>query len=163
MILYASGYVINFSTFRLEKTGYLVIKTEPEGAEIILDNKLKVGFLNNCLKSDKVQKTPAKLRDLFPGEYELAVQLDGYWPWKRKVSIFPNQTTFLNDIHLLKKNAPIRISNSGAKKIIALDNKTFLLAGSILQIYDKETANWKRSGLPLRLRRLMLPLREKAS
>jgi len=108
LIMYALGY--SFSNgFKLQKTGILVIASEPKYAKIYLNGELQQDFLKRLYNKDNYKTTPQKIKDLAPGEYNIKVELDGYWPWEKKLSIWPGQSTFAEDIKLFKKDAPASI------------------------------------------------------
>lgn len=77
-IFYSMGYQFDFKKKKFIKTGILTIKSDPWFADIIVDSK-------------KIRKkTPCVIRDLFPGEYELITQKEGYYPYKIDVEVIPN-------------------------------------------------------------------------
>jgi hypothetical protein len=148
VIFYASGYRINWTwppnlgqTF--QKTGMLVLETEPEGAEIYIDGKLKKNLLNNIIPSadkDKIVKTPAKLKYMAPGKYHVLLKKDGYWPWEKEVEIMPGKQTKIEDIILFKKGLPLKIvSASAGEMIFSPDKRRVLLPQDGLMVdLDKE-------------------------
>ncbi|MFZ4632258.1 MAG: PEGA domain-containing protein [Patescibacteria group bacterium] len=141
--LYASGYKLNLTwplSFNrlLLKTGMLAVATEPTKAIIYLNNKPQNDLSINPWKKDYIV-TPAKIKSLLPGEYELRLETEGYWPYKQKINIYSGETTFVEDVNLFKNNSPLLILNleetglsmstdskyiyaSSAKKIITLKN-----------------------------------------
>lgn len=114
-IFYATGYKINFSwpiklNSALQKTGMLILETEPGGARIYLNNEGQQLFLDKLFsKKDKIITTPAKIKGLLPGEYEVRLEMDGYWSWQRRLTINPGLSTIWKDIKLFKKSLPLQI------------------------------------------------------
>lgn len=107
-IIYASGYKLNFSNFKLQKTGMLNIDTKPDGAIVLLDGKPAESIFKKIFQDKQLySKTPLKLKNLLPGEYEVAIKLDGYWDWQKKLSIKPGITTYIEDVILFKKDLPL--------------------------------------------------------
>lgn len=107
--MYAAGYKIG-SGFSVQKTGILVIETEPSGGKIILNDKPIYGFFD-VFNRDNYKRTPARISNLLPGEYDVRVEMDGYWPWQKKLSIKSSETTFAEDIKLFRKEMPLPLSN----------------------------------------------------
>jgi len=67
------GYRPDFSTKSLRPTGLLVATSTPDGAQVYIDGKLKTA-------------TNATL-NLSPGEYEVEIKKDGFFPWKKTLEI----------------------------------------------------------------------------
>lgn len=72
-IFFARGYEFNPATGQMSGTGILVATSDPIGAEVLIDGKLKTAT-NNSL-------------NLPPGSYDIKIQLDGYSPWQKKIEI----------------------------------------------------------------------------
>lgn len=108
LILYALGYSVS-NGFKLQKTGILVIASEPNNAKIYLNGELQQDFLKKLYKQDSYKTTPQKIKDLAPGEYNIKLELDGYWSWEKKLAIWPGQSTFAEDVKLFKKDAPVSL------------------------------------------------------
>lgn len=70
----------------------IVLTTEPTGAEVFL--KTSDPAINTRIGTTNA---PLTIGDLRPGDTELQVQLDGYKPLSRKVTLKPNQT---QELHL---------------------------------------------------------------
>lgn len=85
LVLYAQGYKIDFATRKLLKTGSLVAKTEPTKAVLELNGKIQP-------KSE----TPATVRFLLPGDYDVTLKKDGYQPWTKRLSIKSELVTWTN-------------------------------------------------------------------
>jgi hypothetical protein len=70
LILRASGYVLNLKAKTIEKTGLMVISSDPKGALLYVNGKYK-------------EKTPCTLNYLRPGLYYLKIEKDGYKDWEK--------------------------------------------------------------------------------
>jgi len=90
------GYKFNPRTFKFTKTGLIGIKTEPEGAFIYCDGKL--------LKD----KSPASIRELLPGRYNIRIELENHYPWKGDVNVSAGQVARLENIILFPVRPDIR-------------------------------------------------------
>jgi hypothetical protein len=97
LILYTSGYRYSFKKQQISKTGSLVIETDPRNATVTLNNE------------EPSHQTPLRLTDLFPNEYLIKVEKEGYYPWQKTLPIYSQQTTFAEDIILFKKSQPAKI------------------------------------------------------
>lgn len=95
VILYTQGYRYNFKKGSIQKTGILVISSNPRQAEIILNGQVY-----------EKDTTPARIENLLPGDYEIQLLKAGYHPWNKKLPIFENTTTFAEKILLWKQTDP---------------------------------------------------------
>lgn len=85
LVLYARGYKFDFASKKLLKTGSLVAETEPAKAHVELNGKpLPNG------------QTPATIRFLLPGDYEVAIKKDGYQTWSKRLSVKSQLVTWAN-------------------------------------------------------------------
>jgi hypothetical protein len=138
--LYASGYKIN-KGFKLQKTGILIIDSEPADAKIYIDNKVQQTFLNKILQQNKgFTTTPEKIKNILPGEYKVRVEKENYWPWEKKLTIKSGETTFAEDIRLFKKDLPV-ISQNGDfldAEIYLIDDKLITIKDDKITFQDKE-------------------------
>jgi len=91
LILFTAGYRYNFKKNELQKTGSLVLKSAPFWANIEINGK-KIS-----------QRTPLRLNNVIPDEYDLRVTKDGYYPWQKKLTVKSQETTFAEDIVLFAK------------------------------------------------------------
>jgi len=133
-VMYASGYKLDFKKRSISKTGSLILESEPAKARIYLDGKLSRNWFNSFINPRKnTILTPARIMNLLPGEYELKLELEGYWNWSKKISIYGNQTTIINDILLIKKDIPIIVDEKAGQELLASPK-----AGKI--IYRDQTA-----------------------
>lgn len=113
--LYAAGYKIELNwplNFKktLQKTGMFVLNTSPRNAKIFIDNKPSQLFFKKYFnKEQSYLTTPAKIKNILPGEYDVRLELPGYWPWGKKLTIQPGQSTYAEDIYLFKKDLPLQI------------------------------------------------------
>jgi hypothetical protein len=70
---YARGYRLNFRTFKFQPNGILVIKSDPDGASVIINNELKTATNANI--------------SLSPGTYDVKVVKDGFFTWSKRLVI----------------------------------------------------------------------------
>lgn len=70
---YARGLRFNWKTFKFSPTGILVIKSDPEAAQVFINAELKTA--TNATVS------------LAPGTYDVAVKKEGYLSWYKRLTI----------------------------------------------------------------------------
>jgi WD40 repeat protein len=131
--MFAAGYKFNLNNFSFEKTGMFVLDSLPEGAVIHINglpqlknsqNFISSFFMNNY--ADNMIKTPAKIKNILPGEYTVTLRLDGYHDWEKKLKIIPGNSTFAENVVLFKKNSPNLIEKSSPRNISLSPDKKLL-------------------------------------
>jgi len=145
-ILFANGYKFKLSSdfktmVRLEKTGTLVLETEPDGARIRLNNVLEAEPFSRLASALRIGErriiaTPAKIKNLSPGEYDVTLELDGYWPWKKKLRIEEGKSTFAEDVKFFQKNTPQLISKAKIKALASSPDRNQLAFLTNDQVMD---------------------------
>lgn len=75
ILFYALGYKFDPRLFKFTKAGILVLKTEPTGADVYINGRLKN------------EKTPLTITGLLPGLYAVEIKLTGHYPWDADVRI----------------------------------------------------------------------------
>jgi hypothetical protein len=150
VFLYASGYGFT-SGFKIQKTGMFVVNTDPTGAKIYLNGKAQKTFITSLYSNNSGYiTTSAKIKNITPGEYDVKIELEGYWPWAKKLKILPGETTFAEDIKLFKKDLPLLINSFNDGIISMSPNKKNLLnidkSGlTIFTLNNDEFENYKFS------------------
>ncbi|NTW22059.1 hypothetical protein HGA34_00765 [Candidatus Falkowbacteria bacterium] len=140
VILYANGYQLSFSKKALVKTGMLIVDTYPQNAEIKLDLQSQTSLINRLLSLNDRIATPAKVKNLIPGEYAVQFSLPGYWTWKKMLQIKPGESTYAEDVTLFRQVQP-RLLSAGEKTALAAspDAKLFLATGhKTAEVFDGE-------------------------
>jgi len=79
---YARGYRFDSDTFRFVPNGLLVLKSEPDGAQIYINGQLKTA-------------TNATIT-LLPNTYDIEVKKEGFIPWKKRLTIKEEVVTEAN-------------------------------------------------------------------
>ena len=92
IIMSATGYRFNIKKNVLQKTGIIFLESKPENVDVWLNGKL----VDN--------KTPARMTNLLPNEYEIKLSKEGYYDWQKTVQVYESQTTNLQYIRLFKKD-----------------------------------------------------------
>ncbi len=75
VVLYGKGYRFGLGEGKIELkgTGLLVTKSLPDGAQVLIDGKLKTATDNTI--------------NLPPGEYSVKIYKEGYFPWEKRIRI----------------------------------------------------------------------------
>lgn len=75
-VLYARGYRLDFTGTQeqfIAGTGLLVLTSNPDGARVFINDNLTTAT------NDTI--------NLPPGEYDIRIEKDGFYPWKKKVTL----------------------------------------------------------------------------
>ena len=129
-MLYASGYTLE-PGFKVRKTGALIADSEPKEAEVIIEGYTRKNIISRLLGEDGTNaKTPAKIKNLAPGRYDITLHKEGYYDWKKNLEIKPGESTYIEDVSLFKKGEKILL-NSGnyAFGVVSPDKKLAAFAG----------------------------------
>ncbi len=109
-IVFARGYQIDFTKKGLAATGILVATSDPDGAEVFINNKLTTAT-NSTL-------------NLQPGIYNLKIVKDGYSPWEKSLTI-KKEEVFKTNVFLFPKASDLRpLTTSGALNPSLSPNRT---------------------------------------
>lgn len=92
ILLYSSGYRIDWKTFSIQPAGALVISSIPKDAILQVAEK------------HIVDATPSIIGQLSPGEYRVSISKDGYTTWQDVVSIFARRSTIIGTVLIFKVN-----------------------------------------------------------
>lgn len=131
VILFAQGYKVDIEQRSLEKTGTILVKSNPDGAKIYLDEKF-VAVTNN------------QLPRLVPKDYKVKISKEGYFDWEKTV---PVKEEFVTEIHaLLIPHSPALspLTRSGVKNPILSTNRdriAFLKPGERSGLYTLKLNN----------------------
>lgn len=81
IVAYSLGYKFDVHSHRLQKTGALNVKANPQEVKVYLDG-IPMG-----------DSTPFIRRNLLPGTYRLALERQGYYPYRIPVKIYSGSVT----------------------------------------------------------------------
>jgi hypothetical protein len=118
LVVYTTGEVYDFGTHRFVETGILVASTDPSGAQIFLNGKL-------------AGTTPARIRFLAPGDYDVKITKSGYAEWDKRLNVRPQFTTFVNPnigALYLYRSQPIERAVAGNVQNFVATGDTFAYA-----------------------------------
>lgn len=120
IILYTAGYRYNFQKHKIQKTGILILKSNPAGASIYLNGELRK------------EKTQTRIANLLPDDYNIRIEKENFYPWQKTLPVESRLTTFAENITLFEKNLPVEVTETNSElfdlspdkiKIIYLDKK----------------------------------------
>ncbi|MCX6792611.1 MAG: PEGA domain-containing protein [Candidatus Falkowbacteria bacterium] len=138
ILIYATGNTINWSRLSLEKTGSILIDSEPNGATVFLNGeKLNSNFLE-VFQGKTPLITKAKVNNLAPGEYTIRLEKNGYWPWEEKFRLSPGGVTNFGTIGLFSQAEPELVYSLDKAELVLSPNgeKIALLKNNLLTITD---------------------------
>lgn len=139
--LYASGYKLGKS-LKLQKTGILIVDSKPQGAKIYINNKIQQTLLNKLFRQEEgFTTTPEKIKNLLPGDYNVKIEKENYWPWEKKLTIKSGETTFAEDIILFKKDLPVVTQNGNY-----LEANIYLVEDVLIAINANEVSFQLKNG-----------------
>jgi len=127
ILSFALSYKFDPHTFKFTKTGIISIRTQPAGGVIYLGNKV----LN--------EKTPATIYELVPGNYNLKIEMDEYYPWSAEARVDAGKVTRLEQIILFPLRPEIKQLNQEKISAFWIDYKR----GVVYYIDEEERAVYK--------------------
>lgn len=98
VIFYTAGYRYDITTHTIQQTGVLSINARPRDARVTANN----------VSIDK--RLPIRLSNRAPGTYWVRIEKDGYYPWEKSIVIRSNETTYIRDVTLIKKDEPEQLA-----------------------------------------------------
>ncbi len=134
MIFYALGYIWTPKVEeKFVKTGLINIETLPAGASVQINGNPHTG------------KTPAIIRDLIEGSYNVRLSLPGYRPVEKRAEIVPGKAINFEKTLLLPLKIPIqKLSDDKFRSIVSIPETRYFLIQknkylSGLKIFDTKS------------------------
>jgi len=133
IILYALGYIF---TPKVEegfaKTGLIHIETLPSNALISIAGKRYA------------EKTPATIRNLLSGQYDIKILLRGHRPWERNVEVEPGKAVNFEKVLLLPQSVKTRILIAKSfDELWAVPETRYLLLKRMERAGDLMVFDWR--------------------
>lgn len=131
-VLYATGYKIDWATWELKKTGFILIESYPRDAQIKLAGK------------DTGKTTPETIKRLLPGTYKVELSKANYQPWQGDVPVKSGLVTEERNILLtLQDIKPTLLFDLPVGSLVSnLDNtKLAILVGKDIFLWDVKNHN----------------------
>ncbi|HLC44024.1 MAG TPA: hypothetical protein VJK08_02795 [Patescibacteria group bacterium] len=116
VIFYAEGYRLNFSTFKIVKTGVVYLDFQPNDVTVTWNNLSK-------------KESSNFVKNLTPGFYNFSISKPGFTPWQLQLQVQSQSVNDYNEIILFRSD--IVTSNlSDTNKIAFLNAPTDVLASN---------------------------------
>ncbi len=128
VLLYTAGYRYNPKKQRVEKVGIIFLRSRPSGAEIYLDGK------------KRSETTPARLRNLLPGDYDIVVSKKNYTSWEKRLPVESALTTFAEGVAIFKNANAERIELAPEAALGTAEFKTLSRTDQLVSTAKSETA-----------------------
>lgn len=113
IILYVSGTKLDIGNRDYKPTGIFTAITEPSKATI-------------SLNQGNSEQTPATIRFLTQGEYDVQITKDDYFDWRKRLPVESNQVTYAHEgvpaVYLVKKPQPTILAPQGVTSFVLTDN-----------------------------------------
>lgn len=104
VVLYSQGYRFDFESGKITQTGGIYVKTTPNGVDVFVDNTF-IKHTNFVFPSVLVD-------NLFPEEYTVRIEKDGYTSWTKKFKVAAKSVTTAKDIILFPAKTDFRTLQS---------------------------------------------------
>ena len=133
IIFYAFGYIF---TPRVEekfvKTGLIHLETLPANASI------------SIAKKRLLEKTPATIRNLLPGQYDVRISMKDHRPWERRVSVQPGKAVNFGNILLLPQKIKTRkLIDQPLEDLEPIPETRYLLLKGSDRLGDLKVFDWR--------------------
>ena len=105
ILSFALGYKFDRRSFKFTKTGLIVLKTQPPGANV---------YFNKTLLNDK---TPTSINELLPGKYMIELTLEAHYPYSAEIQVDAGKVVRLEKVILFPLRSDVKKIN---KEVISL-------------------------------------------
>jgi len=138
IVLYGSGYRINFEKKRIERTGLLHVTTEPDDTTMVIDGQ-----------SHNVNKELVTT-GLLPKDYDIIINKEGYHSWVKTLEIKAGESTFIRDVRLFKDSTPSTIETITPSSFFLSQKNQFgfFQSNNTLIVYNFKNEEKKEFTLP---------------
>ena len=118
VVLYAEGWRWDFSTWRPEKVGAILVRSFPEGARITLEG-------NTIANQAGILSESTLISGLLPRTYDLGLAEDGYRDWHENASVVPSLVTEFKDAVLVPQE-PAVVSTDTVKNFVSASGELII-------------------------------------
>jgi hypothetical protein len=143
-VFYAQGYRVDPDTFSVRKIGAVYVRTFPA------DTRISVGGIS-IGRSFALFDTGVFVSNLFPKQYEVVAERDGYLSWRQDVSVEPSRVTQLKYVVLVPER-PFTITDDGAAEFRMIGQSPLIrttsgtLAWSGARLPGNRVEGWTNDG-----------------
>ena len=127
ILSFALGYKFNRRTLKFTKTGLIVVKTQPAGANVYLNKKLLF------------DKTPMSINELLPGTYTVDLELPDRYPYTSEIEVEAGKVARLEKVMLFPVRPDVKKLNKEAITHFWMDETK----GVIYYINEEEHSIYK--------------------
>ena len=137
IIFYAFGYILAPKVEEgFVKTGLIHVESLPENASLFVANRRYV------------EKTPATIRNLLAGAYDVKLTLPGYRSWVRTVRVEPGRASNFSKILLIPKKLKIRtLIAEPFESLQAVPGTRFLILKGSGSAGDLKVFDWRNDSV----------------
>lgn len=98
LALYSLGYRIDFENKKIVATGGIYVRTQPSGANIVIDDKISntMGIFSNSVF----------VQNLLPKGHRVFISKEGYYDYQKELAVEEKEVTKLENVILFSKNIP---------------------------------------------------------
>lgn len=134
LILYSLGYFFKPGTPKgIVKTGLIYLSTVPPDAEVFLG------------KARFTDETPALIRDLLPGFYDIRIQLRGHSPWTQRISVEAGKASVFDKILLLPENLKsVPLTRESVSRLEGIGDSPWIILQSGSRAGDIRVFNYRQ-------------------
>jgi len=133
LVFYTAGYRWNPKKDKIERNGTLIVDSVPTGARVFLNGRATA------------ETTPVTLQNVAPGNYLVRVERDGYYPWQKRLDVYPEFVTFANTIRLWRVATTTSFIPQPAAIIQPSPNENFI-AALVANASSTDLVVWTSSG-----------------
>lgn len=128
ILLYATGNSVNWRRLELEKTGSIIVDSDPAGALLSLNGAAPGSLARQFFGQAPDPHTKTKVTGLRPGDYTLRLELSGYAPWEEKISLEPGQVHNTGTVRLFPQTNASLVADLGPHQAASLSPDGKILA-----------------------------------
>lgn len=111
ILSFALGYKFDQHTFKFTKSGLIILRTQPQGANVYLNNRLLD------------EKTPLTINELLPGKYNIRLELERHYPWFNDVLVEAGRVSRIDKVILFPLRPNIKHLNKDKFSLCWIDEK----------------------------------------
>lgn len=119
-VFYSLGWRFDWETKKIVQTGIFYFKIWPKSSQIYINGELK--------KKTDIFFDSALIDNLLPGKYDVEIKKDGYYDWRKNLSVEKRQATEIKNIVLIPEACPLNIVAGNIEDFFfSPDNKKIVL------------------------------------
>lgn len=132
---FLAGVKYDFKNGRFIRTGIINAKTSPRGADIYLNGKI-------------FDSTPATIRFVDEGDYEVLIKKPGYFDWNKRLHVKAQYVTYVyrdfDYVYLFKSQPETRLLSEGVANFQAGKKRIIYISGQEVYLTDVNSPETSR-------------------